>query len=74
MCYIALSFSHDVNFPTLTLTAPMSKPLGTPDPAGAMERIRVARKAQAAQFAVNVLPIIGDIQTTRHIHFNAIAA
>jgi hypothetical protein len=28
--------------------------LGTPDPAGAFERMRVAQKAQAAQFAANV--------------------
>jgi hypothetical protein len=32
------------------------------DPAGAVERMRVARKAHAAQFAANVLPIIRDIQ------------
>ena len=37
------------------------KRLGTPDPAGAVERTRVARKAQAAQFAANVLPIIRDM-------------
>ena len=44
-----------------------------PDPAGAVERMRVARKAQAAQFAGNVLPIIRDIQTAGHTSFNAIA-
>jgi hypothetical protein len=40
--------------------------LRTPDPAGAVERMRVARKAQAAQFAANVLPIIRDIQAAGH--------
>jgi hypothetical protein len=37
------------------------KRLGTPDPIGAVERMRAARKAQAAQFAAKVLPIIRDI-------------
>jgi hypothetical protein len=37
------------------------------------ERMRVARKAQAAQFAANVLPIIRDIQAAGHTRFNAIA-
>ena len=36
--------------------------LGTPDAAGAVERMRVARKAQAAQFSANVLPIIREVQ------------
>jgi DNA invertase Pin-like site-specific DNA recombinase len=49
------------------------KRLGTPDPAGAVERMRVARKAQAAQFAANVLPIIRDIQAAGHASLNAIA-
>jgi DNA invertase Pin-like site-specific DNA recombinase len=49
------------------------KRLGTPDPAGAVERMRVARKAQAAQFAGNVLPIIRDIQAAGHRSLNAIA-
>jgi hypothetical protein len=49
------------------------KPLGTRDPAGAMERMRVARKAQAAQFAANVLPIVRDIQAADHTNLNAIA-
>jgi hypothetical protein len=31
------------------------KQLRTPDPAGAVDRMRVAEKAQAAQFAANVL-------------------
>jgi Recombinase len=35
--------------------------------------MRVARKAQAAQFAANVLPIIRDIQAAGHTSFNAIA-
>jgi hypothetical protein len=33
----------------------------------------VARKAQAAQFAANVLPIIRDIQAAGHTSLNAIA-
>jgi DNA invertase Pin-like site-specific DNA recombinase len=49
------------------------KRLGTPRPAGAVERMRVARKAQAAQFAANVLPIIRDIQAAGHTSLNAIA-
>jgi hypothetical protein len=32
-----------------------------PDPAGAVERMRVTRKAQAAQFAANIRPIIRGI-------------
>jgi len=35
--------------------------------------MRVARKAQAAQFAANVLPIIREIQVAGHISLNAIA-
>jgi recombinase len=35
--------------------------------------MRVARKAQAAQFAANVLPIIWDIQAAGHTSLNAIA-
>ena len=49
------------------------KRLGTPDPAGAVERMRVARKAQAAQFGADVLPIIRDIQAAGHTSLNAIA-
>jgi Recombinase len=44
-----------------------------PDPAGAVERMRVARKAQAAQFAANILPIIRYIQAAGHTSLNAIA-
>jgi hypothetical protein len=33
----------------------------------------VARKAQAAQFAANVVPIIRDIQAAGYTSFNAIA-
>jgi hypothetical protein len=44
-----------------------------PDPAGAVERMRVARKAQAAHFAANVLPIIRDIQAAGFTSLNAIA-
>ena len=44
-----------------------------PNPAGAVERMRVARKARAAQFAANVLPIIRDIQSAGHASLNAIA-
>jgi DNA invertase Pin-like site-specific DNA recombinase len=46
--------------------------LGTPDPAGAAERMRVTRKAQPAQFAANVLPIIRDIQAAGFTSLNAI--
>jgi hypothetical protein len=35
--------------------------------------MRVTRKAQAAQFAANVLPIIRDIQAVGHTSLNAIA-
>jgi hypothetical protein len=35
--------------------------------------MRVARKAQAAQFAANVLPIIRDIQAAGYASLNAIA-
>jgi hypothetical protein len=52
---------------------PLGQGLGTPDPAGAVERMRVARKAQAAQFAADVLPIIRDIQAAGHTSLNAIA-
>ena len=41
--------------------------------AGAVERMRVAGKAQAAQFAANVLPIIREVQAAGHTSFNAIA-
>jgi hypothetical protein len=44
-----------------------------PDPAAAVERMRAARKTQAAQFAANVLPIIRDIQAAGHTSLNAIA-
>jgi Recombinase len=47
--------------------------VGTPDPAGAVERMRVTRKAQAARFAANVLPIIRDIKAAGHTNLNAIA-
>jgi len=48
------------------------KRLGTPD-AGAVERMCVARKARAAQFAANVLPIIREVQAAGYTSFNAIA-
>jgi hypothetical protein len=35
--------------------------------------MRVARKAQAAQFAANVLPIIRDIRAAGYTSYNAIA-
>jgi hypothetical protein len=35
--------------------------------------MRVARKAQAARFAANVLPIIRNIQAAGHTSLNAIA-
>jgi hypothetical protein len=37
------------------------------------ERMGVARKAQAAQFAANVMPTIRDIQAAGHTSLNAIA-
>jgi hypothetical protein len=43
-----------------------------PDPAGAAKRMRAARKAQAAQFAANVLPIIREIQVAGHANLDAI--
>jgi len=36
--------------------------------------MRIARMAQAAQFAANVLPIIRDIHAAGHISLNAITA
>lgn len=42
-------------------------------PPGAEERMRVARKAQAAQFAANILPIIREVQAAGHTSYNAIA-
>jgi DNA invertase Pin-like site-specific DNA recombinase len=47
--------------------------LGTPDPAGAVKRMRAAHVANAARFAANVLPIIQGIQAAGHISYNAIA-
>jgi len=44
------------------------------DPAGAVERMHAARRAQAAQFAANVLPIIRDIQAAGRASFNRRAA
>jgi DNA invertase Pin-like site-specific DNA recombinase len=41
--------------------------------AGAVMRMRAARRAQAAQFAANVLPIIREVQATGHTSCNAIA-
>jgi Recombinase len=40
---------------------------------GAVERMREARKAQAAQFAANILPIVRDIQAAGHNSLNAVA-
>jgi hypothetical protein len=36
-----------------------------------LQRMRAARKAQAAQFAANVAPIIREIQAAGHSSFNA---
>jgi DNA invertase Pin-like site-specific DNA recombinase len=47
--------------------------LGTPDPAGAVKRMRAAHMANAARFAANVLPIIHEIQAAGHTSCNAIA-
>ena len=40
---------------------------------GTVERMREARKAQAAQFAANILPIVRDIQAAGHNSLNAMA-
>jgi hypothetical protein len=37
------------------------------------QRMRVARNAQAQQFAANILPIIRDIQAAGHTSLNGIA-
>jgi DNA invertase Pin-like site-specific DNA recombinase len=50
------------------------KKLGTPDPAGAVARMGAALRAQTAQFAANVLPIIREIQRAGHKSHNAIAS
>jgi hypothetical protein len=47
--------------------------LGTPDPAGAVERMSEARWVVAAQFAANVLSIIRDVEAAGHTSLNAIA-
>jgi DNA invertase Pin-like site-specific DNA recombinase len=47
--------------------------LGTPDPAGAVKRMRAAHMANAARFAANVLPIIHEVQAAGHTSCNAIA-
>ena len=47
--------------------------LGTPDPAGAVQRMGRALKAKTSQFAANVLPIIREIQCAGHTSCNAIA-
>jgi DNA invertase Pin-like site-specific DNA recombinase len=49
------------------------KRLGTPDPKGAVKRMHAALKAQTANFAANVLPIIREIQAAGHVSHNAIA-
>jgi DNA invertase Pin-like site-specific DNA recombinase len=49
------------------------KRLGTPDPAGAVKRMGAALKAQASQFAANVLPVIRELETAGHKSCNAIA-
>jgi len=47
--------------------------LGTPDPVGAVKRMRAARKACTERFASNVLPIIRELQAAGHVSCNAIA-
>ena len=47
--------------------------LGTPDPAGAVKRMTVARQARTEQFTANVLPIIRELQAAGHKSSNAIA-
>jgi Resolvase, N terminal domain/Recombinase len=57
----------------------LAKRLGTSDPVGAVDRMRVARKAHGVHFAANVLPIIRDMPIIRdikaagHTNLNAIA-
>jgi hypothetical protein len=43
-------------------------------PTGAVQRMRAARRAQAAQFAANVLPIIRDVQAAGRASLNRRAA
>ena len=47
--------------------------LGTPDPKGAVKRMRAARKVQIARYTANVLPIIREIQAAGLTSCNAIA-
>ena len=47
--------------------------LGTPDAVGAVARMGKALKAQASQFAANVLPVIREVQGAGHVSCNAIA-
>jgi DNA invertase Pin-like site-specific DNA recombinase len=47
--------------------------LGTPDPAGAVKRMHAALCAKTTRFAVNVLPIIREVQAAGHKSHNAIA-
>jgi hypothetical protein len=55
------------------LAAAKARVRGLGRPAVAVERMRATRKARAARFAANVLPIIRDIQAAGHISLNAIA-
>ena len=47
--------------------------LGTPNPVGAVKRMRAALTAKTARFAANVLPIIREIQAAGYASHNAIA-
>lgn len=47
--------------------------LGTPDPTGAVKRMRAALRSKTALFAANVLPIIREVQVNGYISHNAIA-
>jgi DNA invertase Pin-like site-specific DNA recombinase len=47
--------------------------LGTPDAAGAIQRMAAARTASTARFAANVLPIIRELQAAGHKSCNSIA-
>jgi hypothetical protein len=47
--------------------------IGTPDPKGAVKRMRTALKAKTSRLASNVLPIIREIQGAGHKSNNAIA-
>ena len=71
---MSCSLPKSVRVPHTSAAKARGKRLGrAADPANAIKRMRVVSKAQAAQFAANVLPIIRDIQSAGHASLNAIA-